>query len=170
MPKPRPTFAALTLITALVGSAFSAAPFEGYWKGSEEVDPIYRSYLKIEADSGYKCVLDGKSSFRFKVLGAFITTPMNGLNAIALTTPSTLRISGEEKGTPYYSDFEKMVAASYPKFCVDEEAEWYGPTALTRDAGSGQVAVPTNRLKSISDGIAYRGRFLDFLGRSLQIR
>jgi hypothetical protein len=157
--------ATFALLTLFAGASSAAGPFEGYWKETDVDDPVYQSYLKVEADSGYYCVLDGKSSFRFKIRGDSITTPMNGLDAIVLTTSTTLRISGEEKGEEYRNDFARMASSGYPKYCVDEEAEWYGPTALVRKPESAGVSSP--RPGNSGPGLLnFRGRVLDYLGRS----
>ena len=127
-------------------------------------DPVYASYLKVEADSGYYCVMDGKSSFRFKIVGDSITTPMNGKDAFVLSSSGRLRIFGEEKGEPYQSIFARMDPGDYPKACVDEEAAWYGPTAIRGGtSGSERPERPAARPRIFG----FRGNFLDALGRTL---
>lgn len=161
------TFASAYIVLAGAALAASAAtgPFEGFWERSDE-SAEYDSFMKVEADSGYLCVLDGKSSFRFKIAGDSITTPMNGKDAIALTPDHRLRISGEEKGEAYLSEWTRMDASGYPKACVDEEEEWYGPTAI-RGGSAGPVR-PQSRGPAARPAFGFRGNILDAQGRILR--
>lgn len=111
-------------------------------------------YIKIQGDSGYYCILDDKSSFRFKIRGDSMTTPMNGMDGISYAPGSgSLRISGEEKGDPYTTIFAPSWADEYPAACVEEEIKWYGPgTLILRRTAPGT-------------GLAGPGRNLDLLGR-----
>ena len=96
---------------------------EGYWIDDEVKG--YERYIRIEKDSGYYCVLDGKSGFIFKVVGDSITTPMNGMNHIASFPGSgDLQISGEEKGQAYSTRFHFLAPKDYPEQCVDLEKEY----------------------------------------------
>ena len=94
-------------------------------------------YLKIQGDSGFYCILDDKSSFRFRIIGDSMTTPMNGKNRIAYAPGSgSVQITGEEKGEPYFTVFAPRSAGQYPAACVQEEAKLYGPVSL----GSRRIA------------------------------
>jgi hypothetical protein len=156
----------LLLASATLSVPAAAGPYQGYWRKLDVEDPTYAGYLKVVADSGYYCIMDGKSSFRFKLKGDFITTPMNGLNAITLLSASVLRISGEEKGEPYHSDWKKMEASEYPKACLEEEQAWYGPTALR--AGPAEAAGPSFRRPAANRPSFERGgALLDILGRAV---
>lgn len=154
---PVQAFAALAF--ALSAGA-APGPFEGYWRRVGDAD--YASYLKVVADSGYRCVMDGKSSHRFRIQGDSITTPMNGKDAIVLLSPGNLRISGTEKGEDYHSDYARMEASAYPDACDEEEARWYGPTSLRGRTAGKERPAPRN---SAVPGLLHRGESPDALGR-----
>jgi hypothetical protein len=126
---------------------------QGYFQAMPGADTVPK-YVKIQGDSGFYCILDDKSSFRFKIIGDSMTTPMNGKDLITYAPGSgSLRISGEEKGEPYSTIFAPRSASQYPAACVEEEKELYGPG--------------TSGLRRINPGkgIAGPGRELDLLGR-----
>jgi hypothetical protein len=105
-----------------------AYPFDGYWEQFPGGDPgDYDRYLKIENDSGYYCISDGKSSHRFDVVGTkFIGIGLSSDHTIEAMSRNTLRITGEEKGWTHTTDFYRVAASKYPQYCVDEEIELYG--------------------------------------------
>ncbi|MEO7425866.1 MAG: hypothetical protein ABI036_11815 [Fibrobacteria bacterium] len=95
---------------------------DGYWARKNDPDP-YERYVRIENDSGFYCVLDDKSSFRFQVIGDSITTPMNGKNAIFWFPGSgDIMISGEEKGEAYNDRFGEIDSSTYYNNCRAEES------------------------------------------------
>jgi hypothetical protein len=49
------------------------------------------------------------------------------VDTIESTSPDTLRLSGEEKGVLYEVDYVQTTEASYPQFCIDQEAEFSEP-------------------------------------------
>jgi hypothetical protein len=104
-----------------------AYPFDGYWEQFPGGDPgDYDRYLKIQNDAGYYCVSDGKSSYRFEIVGTkFIAIGLSGPDTIEFMSPNTLRITGEEKGLTYTTDFYRVTASKYPQYCVNEEIEFY---------------------------------------------
>jgi hypothetical protein len=55
---------------------------QGYYQAMPGPDTVPK-YVKIQGDSGFYCILDGKSSFRFKIIGDSMTTPMNGMDRIS---------------------------------------------------------------------------------------
>lgn len=149
------------MIARILSIACSLAPLamgadflgQGYFQAMPGPDTVPK-YLKIQGDSGFYCILDDKSSFRFKIIGDSMTTPMNGKDRIAYAPGSgTVQISGEEKGEPYFTYFAPRSAGQYPAACVEEEAELYGPgtTGLMRTDPGKRVAGP--------------GRVFDLLGR-----
>jgi hypothetical protein len=102
--------------------------FQGYWKGTDQ-EIGYEKFLRIDGNRGFYCVMDGKSSFAFEMKDGSITTPFNGRDKIERTVDADhLRISGEEKGEPYFVDFEKMSPAEYPDGCREEETVKAGTT------------------------------------------
>lgn len=120
----------VSMATSLAFAGTGALEAEGYWIDNEVEG--YERYLRIEKDSGYYCILDGKSGFTFKVVGDSITTPMNGMNHIAYFPGSgNLKISGEEKGEPYWTLFHPLAPNKYPKECVDLEKEYSATTGIT---------------------------------------
>jgi hypothetical protein len=128
---------------------------QGYYQAMPGPDTVPK-YVKIQGDSGFYCILDGKSSFRFKIIGDSMTTPMNGMDRISYSPGSgSLEMSGEEKGEPYFTIFAPRSASQYPAACVEEEEELYGQgtTGLLRSA-------PVK-------GIAGTERRIDVLGRKL---
>lgn len=139
------------LATSAMGADFIG---QGYFRamgGPEDVP----KYIRIQGDSGFYCILDDKSSFRFKILGDSMTTPMNGMDGISYAPGSgSLKISGEEKGEAYFTIFAPSSAGQYPAACVQVEAELYG---------TGTVA-----LMRIGPGkpMAAAGRYFDLLGRT----
>lgn len=146
----------ILLLAGSLATLAEAADFEGqgYFRamvGPEDVP----KYIRIQGDSGFYCILDEKSSFRFKIVGDSMTTPMNGMDRISYSPGSgSLNISGEEKGEPYHTIFAPSSAGQYPGACVDEEAELYGPGT------SGLLRIGRG-------GVPYRtGREIDLLGRS----
>jgi hypothetical protein len=142
----------MTVSPACAGTgAFDA---EGYWIDNDVEG--YERYVRIENDSGYYCVLDGKSGFTFKVVGDSITTPMNGMNHIlAFPGSGNLKISGEEKGEPYSTLFHPLAPKDYPKECADLEKEFSGTTGIA----AGPAPKPTPHA-------GYRGRAArNLLGR-----
>lgn len=126
---------------------------QGYFRAMVGPNEV-QEYILIQGDSGFYCILDDKSSFRFKILGDSMTTPMNGMDGIGYAPGSgSLRIFGEEKGEPYFTIFAPSSADAYPAACVEEEREWYGPgTSILRRTVPGK-------------GLAGPGRHLDLLGR-----
>ncbi|MDQ2999731.1 MAG: hypothetical protein M3Y08_00510 [Fibrobacterota bacterium] len=135
---------------------------EGYWIDNEVQD--YERYIRIEKDSGFYCVLDGKSGFFFKVVGDSITTPMNGMNHIAFFPGSgDLQISGEEKGQAYLTRFNFLAPKNYPKQCVDLEKEY----SATVGMAAGQV-MPMR--KSFRSGKAAGWAARNILGRTISGR
>jgi hypothetical protein len=93
-----------------------------------DTDP---KYLKIRGDSGFYCILDDKSSFRFEIIGDSMTTPMNGKDRNTYAPGSgNVQIMGEEKGEPYFTVFAPRPEGQYPAACVQEEAKLYGPVSL----------------------------------------
>lgn len=99
---------------------------DGFWANRDNGTADYKSYLRIKDSSGFYCVMDGKSSFRFKITGDSINTPLNGNDAIHWYPGSgDIQIDGEEKGVPYRDRFQYLAPKDYPKACVDEEARLY---------------------------------------------
>lgn len=95
---------------------------EGYWAHRNNPDP-YESYVRLQGDRGFLCVLDQKSSFRFQVIGDSITTPMNGMDALTWYPGSgDVEISGIEKGEPYRDRFEPIDSVTYFAKCRAEES------------------------------------------------
>lgn len=145
----------ILLLTCSLASLAAGADFigEGYFKAMAGSGDVQR-YIKIEGDSGFYCIMDGKSGFRFKIIGDSMTTPMNGMDRISYAPGSgSLRVSGEEKGEPYFTIFAPSSAGQYPSACVEEEEILYGqgPSGLRR-------TTPEKR-------IARMGRESDLLGR-----
>lgn len=124
---------ALALILSVL-PAF-AAP-SGYWTDRPGSDSDYEHHIRIAGDTGFYCVSDGKSSFRFRVIGESITTPMNGLNALVWYPASgDIEISGKEKGETYSTRYRALAAKDYPARCLEEEAAQVkgdGPLAMRR--------------------------------------
>lgn len=115
------------LTTLALGADFVG---QGYFKAMASADPTLK-YVKIQGDSGFYCILDDKSSFRFKIIGDSITTPLNGMDRITYAFGSgSLRISGEEKGEPYSTTFAPSSASQYPTACVEEEEKLYGQSSV----------------------------------------
>ena len=96
---------------------------DGYWIGKKDPNQ-YETYLRIQNGSGFYCVLDDKNSFRFKLIGDSITTPMNGMNAIQYFPLSKdLQISGIEKGVTYTDIYGFTDSITYANKCRVEEAK-----------------------------------------------
>jgi hypothetical protein len=140
---------------ALAPSAGAAAQFviHGYWmRYLPESD--YEGYLRITADSGFYCVLDGKSSFAFAIRKDSITTPLNGMNAIAWMPGSgDIVITGSEKGQPYSNRFKESDSATYWSKCRSEEQAGK-PTPLRG------AARPAAGLRGTEGGKIYRTGFV----------
>jgi hypothetical protein len=147
---------ALSMAASLACAGTGALEAEGYWIDNDVEG--YERYIRIEKDSGYYCVLDGKSGFTFKVVGDSITTPMNGMNHIAYFPGSgNLKISGEEKGETYSTLFHPLAPKDYPKECADLEKDYSVPTGIT--------ARPAPKATRHA---GYRGRALrNLLGRTV---
>lgn len=132
-------------------AADQALDLKGYWADRNNPDP-YESFVHLQGDRGFKCVLDQKSSFRFQVIGDSITTPMNGKNALTWYPSSgDIEISGMEKGVAYRDRFETIDSATYFAKCGAEELH----TTVRR-------SIPASRstLKRVSPK-----RLLNLLGR-----
>lgn len=123
------------LIFSLSAFPAAAAP-SGYWTDRPGSESDYEHHIRIAGDTGFYCVSDGKSSFRFRVIGESITTPMNGLNALVWYPGSgDIEISGKEKGESYSTRYRPLAAKDYPARCLEEEAAQIkedGPLALRR--------------------------------------
>jgi hypothetical protein len=61
---------ALVCLSAAPAASAQSMAGDGFWKGKENPDSDYASFLKIEGDRGFYCVLDGKSSFAFRICHA----------------------------------------------------------------------------------------------------
>lgn len=133
-------FAIACLFSANDASAQSLAR-DGYWKGQDNPEREYPRFLKIEGDKGFQCVLDGKSSFAFRIVGDSITTPMNGMDHIRFFSglPDVM-ISGEEKGEAYSTRFVPLGAETYPAVCLEEEAAEGSSGIARRAQGIGRPA------------------------------
>lgn len=151
-------FAIACLFSAHAASAQSLAR-DGFWKGQDNPDREYARFLKIEGDKGFYCVLDGKSSFAFRIVGDSITTPLNGMDHIRFFSglPDVV-ISGEEKGEAYSNRFVPLGAETYPAVCVEEE-EAEGASGIARRADGIGRSAPS------SSGRLYIFGVRDALGR-----
>lgn len=95
---------------------------QGYWSWSQNPDADYARYLRITADSGYYCSLDGKSGFAFAIVKDSITTPMNGMNAIQwMPNSGDIVITGSEKGVAYMDRFRPFDSTGYWRECRDQD-------------------------------------------------
>ena len=113
---------------------------KGYWKWTENPAGDYERHIRISGDSGFYCVLDGKSSFAFDIGPDSLTTPMNGKNAVVwMPNSGDLVISGAEKGVPYTDRFSHSDSLAYWNKCRDEERAWK-TTAIRIGKGSGMGA------------------------------
>ncbi len=125
----------MPILLILLGSyATKASPnayfVNGYWKIKSDQNS-YEKLIRIKNDSGFYCILDNKSSFRFKVIGDSKTTPMNGKDLISWWPGSgDIGISGEEKGVPYHYRFSLIDSATYTSFCKEEESRFSATTRI----------------------------------------
>jgi hypothetical protein len=156
-------YAALLLFAVGFARQGHAGPFQGFWSGLDDGD--YEVFLRVDGDGGYYCVMDNKSSFQFKVIGDSITTPMNGMDKIRVTTDSILTISGVEKGIAYASHFGRIAANKYPEACNVEERAWYGTADLARPVTD---KVRSARSASTPFRILWNQGRSDLLGRDLR--
>lgn len=96
---------------------------DGFWEVREMKD--YETYVRIEGDSGFYCVLDDKSSFAFAIVGDSITTPWDRLDGIVWFPGSgDIVISGVEKGEAYSTRFKPASSALYAAKCAEVENEY----------------------------------------------
>jgi hypothetical protein len=96
--------------------------FDGYWELQKTGD-AYERFIRIQDGKGFNCVLDGKSSFPFEIIGDSMTTPLNGRDKLTwMPSSGDLVIQGEEKGTPYLNRFSVSDSSKYWSKCKAEEA------------------------------------------------
>lgn len=113
----------LSALALILGALPAVGAPSGYWTDRPGSDGDYEHHIRIAGDTGFYCVSDGKSSFRFRVIGEAITTPMNGMNDLVWYPGSgDIEISGKEKGQSYSTRFRPLAAKDYPARCLDEEA------------------------------------------------
>jgi hypothetical protein len=124
-------FTASTLAVSIAGAANLEYVPDGYFADRKNGEREYDSYLRLQDSAGFRCVLDGKSSYRFKIIGDSITTPLNGMDRFTWYPGSgDVEISGEEKGVAYADRFGMVEAAEYPVQCIEEEAAMQDPTEI----------------------------------------
>lgn len=124
MRHPAPAIAFCAFLISASLEAFSQAVYipKGYWKLQQAKD--HEEYVRIQGNSGFLCVLDDKSSFRFTIVGDSITTPWDRKDAIVWAPGSgDITISGEEKGEPYSTRYRMTDSATYYAKCREEEAK-----------------------------------------------
>ena len=130
--------AASLFILALAHSAQAAGSryiAQGYWAWSNNPEAFFARYLRITADSGYYCSLDGKSGFAFAIVKDSITTPMNGMNAIQwMPNSGDIVITGSEKGVPYSDRFSPFDSVGYWGQCGDQDKATH-TTSLRGNSG-----------------------------------
>lgn len=132
-------FASLALVSAPALPARAGTPFivSGYWKWTQNAAGDPERHVRVSGDSGFYCVLDGKSSFAFDIGPDSLTTPMNGKNGVAWMPGSgDLIISGSEKGEPYQDRFTHSDSATYWNKCRAEELGWTPAAVRAPSQGS----------------------------------
>ena len=114
----------LTLIFTL-SIDLSASPSDqkinGFWSWEKNGETGYlQKYLRIKNNIGFYCILDHKSSFKFKIIGDSIYNFTNNIGGVNYSD-NLLIISSKISETVFYDKFKNISESNYLNKCEDAD-------------------------------------------------